>query len=86
MSFEPGDVAILKSGGQPMTVVAVVEDEIDCVWLGEEGDLFRERIPAVALEKIEEEDLADEEGEDEDEESEDGEEETAEDDAERRVA
>jgi len=81
MAFEPGDVAILKSGGQPMTVVAVVEDEIECVWLGEEGDLFRERIPAVALEKIEE-DLDEEEDEDDEEESED---ETAED-GDRRVA
>jgi uncharacterized protein YodC (DUF2158 family) len=51
MAFEPGDVVFLKSGGQPLTVVAVDEDSIDCLWLGEEGELFRESIPAVALTK-----------------------------------
>jgi hypothetical protein len=40
----------LKSGGQPLTVVALDGDSVECIWLGEEGDLFRESIPAVALE------------------------------------
>jgi uncharacterized protein YodC (DUF2158 family) len=49
MAFEPGDVVFLKSGGQPMTVAAVEEDSIDCIWVGEEGELFRETIPSIAL-------------------------------------
>jgi len=32
-----------------MTVVEVAEDEIVCMWTSEEGALFREAIPAVAL-------------------------------------
>jgi len=32
-----------------MTVTAVGEDSVDCLWLGEEGELFRETIPSVAL-------------------------------------
>ncbi len=51
MKFAPGQVVKLKSGGQPMTVVAVYEDTIECIWVGEEGDLFRETIPGVALER-----------------------------------
>ncbi len=49
MAFAPGDVVFLKSGGQPMTVAAVEEDSVECLWLGEEGGLFRETIPSVAL-------------------------------------
>jgi len=50
MKFAPGQVVNLKSGGQSMTVVAVDGDAVECIWLGEEGDLFGETIPAVALE------------------------------------
>ena len=32
-----------------MTVVAVDSDSAECLWCGEEGDLFRETIPTVAL-------------------------------------
>ena len=49
MAFEPGDVVFLKSGGSAMTVAAVGGDSVNCLWLGEEGDLFRETIPTVAL-------------------------------------
>jgi uncharacterized protein YodC (DUF2158 family) len=63
MAFEPGDVVFLKSGGQPLTVVAVDDDSIECLWLGEEGELFRETIPGVALTKdIVEDDEDEEEG------------------------
>jgi uncharacterized protein YodC (DUF2158 family) len=50
MKFAPGQVVNLKSGGQPLTVVALDGDSVECIWLGEEGDLFRESIPAIALE------------------------------------
>ena len=32
-----------------MTVAAVGEDGVDCLWLGEEGELFRQTIPSIAL-------------------------------------
>ena len=64
MAFEPGDVVFLKSGGSPMTVAAVGEDGVDCLWLGEEGELFRETIPTVAL--IIGADAADEDDDDDD--------------------
>jgi uncharacterized protein YodC (DUF2158 family) len=74
MAFEPGDVVFLKSGGSPMTITAVGEDGVDCVWLGEEGELFRESIPSVAL--MIGSGPADEEEDDEDNEDEPGDDET----------
>jgi uncharacterized protein YodC (DUF2158 family) len=71
MSLKPGDVVILKSGGHPMTVAEVKDDAIACLWMGGEGDLFRETLPLAVLE------LADIEASDEDED--DGEEDSDED-------
>lgn len=51
MAFEPGDVVYLKSGSQALTVVIVDEDNVECVWISDGGELFRETIPAVALTK-----------------------------------
>jgi uncharacterized protein YodC (DUF2158 family) len=65
MTFTPGDIVTLRSGGPALTVTAIGDDEATCIWLGEEGDLFRESIPLVALQAI---DLEEEDGED----SEDG--------------
>jgi uncharacterized protein YodC (DUF2158 family) len=81
MTFRAGDIATLKSGGQALTIASVDTEDAMCIWLGEEGDLFRERIPLIALEAIGPEDEEDEEGEedegDEAEASEDDEEEAA---------
>jgi uncharacterized protein YodC (DUF2158 family) len=75
MDLKPGDVVTLKSGGHPLTVVEVNEDAVACVWMGGEGDLFRETLPLAVLELAEPEDSAEDEDEDEDdEEDEDGEE------------
>jgi hypothetical protein len=62
MTFAPGQVVTLKSSSQPMTVVSVAEEDIDCVWIGDEGEFFRETIPAVALTAVasDEADLEDE--------------------------
>jgi uncharacterized protein YodC (DUF2158 family) len=49
MAFKPGDVVFLKSGGQSMTVAAVDEDNIECLWIGDQGELFRESMPSVVL-------------------------------------
>ena len=68
MTFAAGDVVILKSGGQPMTVIAFVDDEAVCIWTGDDGDLFRETIPAIALQSaqlLDEDDMDDDEEEDE---------------------
>ncbi|MBB4260306.1 MULTISPECIES: DUF2158 domain-containing protein [unclassified Bradyrhizobium] len=71
MDLKAGDVVMLKSGGQPLTVAEVKQDEVLCLWMGMEGDLFRETLPLATLVQVEE----DEEEEDEEEEDEDEEEE-----------
>jgi len=72
MAFEPGDVVFLKSGGQAMTVAAIDEDNVECLWIGDEGELFRETLPAVVLTSAPDDDEEDEEDEeDEDTEHED---------------
>ena len=73
MTFAPGDIVALKSGGHSMTVVSAEENDIECLWLGDAGELFRQAIPAVALTMIESseaQDEAEEDAEDEDEERE----------------
>jgi uncharacterized protein YodC (DUF2158 family) len=69
MAYAAGDVVVLKSGGQAMTVISADDDEVECVWLGEEGKFFRHTIPAVALQVApnEEDEEDDEKGEDEEE-------------------
>jgi uncharacterized protein YodC (DUF2158 family) len=72
MELKAGDVVMLKSGGHPMTVVEVKEDEALCLWMGMEGDLYREELPLAVLERAEEEDdEEDDEDEEEDDEDED---------------
>jgi uncharacterized protein YodC (DUF2158 family) len=61
MEVKPGDVVILKSGGHPMSVVEVNETTAACVWMGNEGDLFRETLPLTVLELAEAEPSEDEE-------------------------
>ena len=67
MELKAGDVVMLKSGGQPLTVAEIKEEEVLCVWMGMEGDLFRETLPLAVLVQVEE----DEEEDDEDDEDED---------------
>jgi uncharacterized protein YodC (DUF2158 family) len=71
MDLKPGDVVILKSGGHPMTVAEVHDDAVACLWMGGEGDLFRETLPLTALEPAEIENSDDEEDEQEDQNDED---------------
>ena len=81
MDLKPGDVVILKSGGHPLSVVEVKDGNVVCVWMGNEGDLFRETLPLAVLElaetdtsndEEEDEDEDDEEEEDEEEDEEEG--------------
>ena len=65
MTFRAGDIVTLKSGGQALTIASVDAEDANCIWLGEEGDLFRETIPIIALEAVELDEEDEEEGEDE---------------------
>jgi uncharacterized protein YodC (DUF2158 family) len=78
MDLKPGDVVILKSGGHPMTVAEVHDDAVACLWMGGEGDLFRETLPLAALESAEIDNSDEEDGE-ENEEDEDEDEDNDED-------
>ena len=68
MELKPGDVVILKSGGHPLSVVEVKDDKVACVWMGNEGDLFRETLPLAVLELAEADTSDDDEDEDDEEE------------------
>ena len=72
MDLKPGDVVILKSGGHPMTVAEVHDEAVACLWMGGEGDLFRETLPLIALESA---DIAEPDEEEDDEENEEDEDE-----------
>ena len=76
MELKPGDVVMLKSGGHPLSVVEVKDGNVVCVWMGNEGDLFRETLPLAVLE-LADSDPSDDE--DEDDEEDDDEEETEDD-------
>jgi uncharacterized protein YodC (DUF2158 family) len=73
MELKAGDVVVLKSGGQLLTVADVNDQTIECIWIGEEGTLFRETLPAVILElaHVETEDDEDENDKNGDDEEED---------------
>ncbi|MBI5318027.1 DUF2158 domain-containing protein [Bradyrhizobium sp.] len=71
MELKPGNVVTLKSGGHALTVVEVNEDAVACLWMGGEGDLFRETLPLAVLELVEAEESDDEESEDDEEDDED---------------
>ena len=81
MELKPGDVVMLKSGGHPLSVVEVKDGNVVCVWMGNEGDLFRETLPLAVLDlaehddEEEDDDEEDDEDEDEDDEEEDEDEE-----------
>ena len=80
MDLKPGDVVILKSGGHPMTVAEAHDDAVACLWMGGEGDLFRETLPLAVLELAEIENWDDEEEDEEDQDEEDDEDEDHDDD------
>lgn len=92
MAFQAGEVVVLKSGGISMTVADVGDDGVQCLWLGEEGDLFRETLPASVLELVPaaeaEDDEKDEDENDDEADADDEEDEEDEDDKEkaRKVA
>ena len=86
MDLKPGDVVILKSGGHPLSVVEVNDGNIVCVWMGNEGDLFRETLPLAVLERAEPDTSDDDEEEEEDEEDDEEEDDDEEDEKASKVA
>ena len=74
MDLKPGNVVMLKSGGHPLCVVEVKDGNVVCVWMGNEGDLFRETLPLAVLELAEPDLDDDEDDEDEEEEDDEGDE------------
>ena len=70
MELKAGDVVMLKSGGQPLTVAEIKEEEVLCLWMGMEGDLFRETLPLATLVQVEEDPDEEEDGEDDEDEDE----------------
>lgn len=65
MNLKPGDVVMLKSGGHSLCVAEVNEDAVECVWMGNEGELYRETLPVAVLEPVDHEEVDEEEDEDE---------------------
>jgi uncharacterized protein YodC (DUF2158 family) len=74
MELKPGDVVMLKSGGHSLCVAEVNEDAVECVWMGHEGELYRETLPVAVLELVESDEEEDDEDEDEEKEEDDEEE------------
>lgn len=72
MAYSAGSIVVLKSGGQAMTVVSSSDEEVEVIWFNEVGELFRQAVPAIAIELVPDEDT---EEEDQDEEEDDDDEE-----------
>ena len=68
MAFAPGDIVALKSGGHSMTVVAIEAEDVNCLWVNDAGELFRQSIPAIALTMIEQSESDEDEAEEHDDE------------------
>ena len=71
VTFEPGDVVTLKSGGPTMTVIGVKEDGVQCMWYAEASDEVKTAVvPAICVEKatafVYEDEDEDEENDDDD--------------------
>ena len=73
MELKPGDVVMLKSGGHPLSVVEVKDGNVMCVWMGNEGDLFRETLPLAVLDLAEHDEEEEDDEEDDEDEEEEGE-------------
>ena len=84
MAFQAGEVVVLKSGGMQMTVATVDDDSVQVLWLGEEGDLFRETLPESVLELVPAAEAEDDEKDEDEEDDADDEEDEDEDDDRRR--
>jgi uncharacterized protein YodC (DUF2158 family) len=69
MALKAGDIVVLKSGGPALTVAEINGESVECVWIGEDGELFREELPSIVLDAVEM-DLSDEDEDEDDKEDE----------------
>ena len=51
--FKEGDIVVLKSGSDLMTVQSVGSDLIECVWFDQQGKLQSNKFKTVMLKKAE---------------------------------
>jgi uncharacterized protein YodC (DUF2158 family) len=52
VTFDPGDVVALKSGGPAMMVIGVKEDGVHCLWYADAADEVKTAVvPAICVEK-----------------------------------
>lgn len=51
--FKEGDIVVLKSGSDLMTVQSVGGDLIECVWFDQQGKLQSSKFKTVMLKKAE---------------------------------
>ena len=86
MKLKPGDIVMLKSGGQALTVAEIGDDAVECLWMGAAGDLFRETLPLVVLERADLDPLEHEDDEDDEEEDEEEDDEHEDEEEEDKVA
>ncbi|MGD9810407.1 MAG: DUF2158 domain-containing protein [Sphingobium sp.] len=49
VTFSPGDVVSLQSGGAAMTLVQIMGNDADCVWMTKLGQLRRTTLPTKCL-------------------------------------
>jgi uncharacterized protein YodC (DUF2158 family) len=67
VTFEPGDVVALKSGGPAMTVIGLKEDGVQCLWYAETSDEVKTTVvPAICIEKASAFDFDDEDDDEDD--------------------
>jgi uncharacterized protein YodC (DUF2158 family) len=67
VTFEPGDVVALKSGGPAMTVIGLKEDNVQCLWYAETSDEVKTTVvPATCIEKASAFDFDDEDDDEDD--------------------
>jgi uncharacterized protein YodC (DUF2158 family) len=53
MSFQPGTIVQLKSGGPAMTVAAVDKDGVRCLWHADStGQIHTATIPTACLDEL----------------------------------
>lgn len=56
MDFEPGQLVTLKSGGPPLTIIAMDGANVRCMWFAHADDRLQEAtIPAVCLDVLNDE-------------------------------
>lgn len=56
MEFKIGDVVVLKSGGEPMTISDISDGLCECTWFDEKKNIKSYRFPEESIRPIGDED------------------------------